>query len=176
MSATDYIQSSGMGLGGIKAPCWRRKCRWYFYIDGIADPINALPPQKSARPSLNVKEFQVEHLTETIYFPAKPDWKPVSLVLYDSKKSGNPVFDWLKILYDPDKGNWGSNGIKGNANGSGWKKKATLDMLDSCGNILETWVYENAWPNSIEWGDLDMASSEIVMVDLTLRYDRAYIK
>ena len=49
-------------------------------------------------------------------------------------------------------------------------------MYDGCGEILETWTFENVWPNNIEWGELDMSDSSYVTIDLTLRYDRAYWK
>ena len=47
-------------------------------------------------------------------------------------------------------------------------------MYDGCGEMLEKWIFENVWPNNIEWGELDMSDSQYVTIDLTLRYDRAY--
>jgi hypothetical protein len=56
------------------------------------------------------------------------------------------------------------------------KERATLEMYNGCGDVLETWVFENAWPQAVEFGDLDMSSSDVVTCDLTIRYDRAYIQ
>ena len=163
-----------MGLGklGSDVVCIKRKFRWQLRIPDICvDGTNALPPEKSARPSLSFKEIEAQHLVETIYFAGKPEWKPINLTLYDIKKSRNPIFKWLKEQYDPCEGTW-----KAPSPGSWKKSTAYLEMYDGCGNILETWVFENVWPNAIEWGDLDMANSEYATVDLTLRYDRAYIQ
>ena len=166
-----------MGLGklGSKSICLKRKFRWLLKIPGISgDVANVLPPEKSARPSISFKEIEVQHLNETIYFAGKPEWKPISLTLYDLKLNSNPIFEWLKEQYDPgtckDEGTWKA------PSPNQWKKSTVhLEIYDGCGNIIEIWVYENVWPNAIEWGELDMANSEYVTIDLTLRYDRAYI-
>ena len=163
-----------MGIGKLGGPaiCYKRKFRWLLKIDDISgDGTNVYAPEKSARPSISFKEIEAQHLNETIYFAGKPEWKPINLVLYDTKAPSNwPVFEWLKLQYDPCTGNW----IAPSPNT--WKKStAYLEMYNGCGDIIETWVYENIWPNAIEWGELDMANSEYATIDLTLRYDRAYI-
>lgn len=157
------------GLGG-RSTCHMRKFRWLFKIDGVSAVTGALPPEKSARPSLNFKEIEVQHLNETLFFAGKPEWKPITLTLYDLKKNNNPVFEWIKQAYNPCEGRWSApapNTFK--------KSVARLEMYDGCGRVMETWIYENVWPQSIEWGELDMANSEYVTIELTLRYDRAFV-
>lgn len=163
----------GLGtLGGSKV-CLKRKFRWMFNIDGVVgEGVNMLPPDKGARPSLNFKEIEAQHINEIIYFAGKPDWKPIQLTLFDLKTTEHPVFNWLKNQYDTcgeDKGTW----VRPGAN---WKRNATLEMYDGCGNVLEKWNIVNAWPNNVEWGDLDMGESSYSTVELTLRYDRAWIE
>ncbi len=161
---------------GLNSPLtiFKRKNRWVFSIPNISDEtISALPPSKSSRPSISFKEIEAQHLNETIYYPGKPDWKPITISLYDIKKENvekNPVFDWLIKLYDPQKGkfSYSCDGFK--------QQEAILELLDGCGGILEKWKFINVWPQNVEFGDLDMQSSEILTCDLTLRYDRAYIE
>jgi hypothetical protein len=157
---------------GLEDPnaCFKRKFRWLFYIDGVsAEGVNSLPPSKAARPSLNFKEIEIQHLNETVYFPGKPDWKPINLTLYDLKKNIHPVFEWLKLIYNPQTGKYlfSCDGFK--------KPGAYLTLFDGCGNKIESWLFQSIWPQSVEFGDLDMSSSDIVTCELTLRYDRAYI-
>lgn len=161
-----------MGEEWIANACVRKKHRWLFRIPEIADDgTSMLPPLKSARPNLTFKEIEVQHLNETIYFPSKPDWKPVAVTLYDVKRNANPVFDWIKMVYNPEAGTWRPSITTG---GNSFKKTCNLELFDGCGETIERWVFENAWPQSVEWGELEMGSSDIVTVDLTLRYDRAY--
>jgi phage tail-like protein len=152
----------------------KRKFRWTFSIidvtnivDSAKGSINALPPNKANRPILEFREMEVQHLNEIIYYPAKPDWRPITLTLYDLKTNKNPVFAWLKTIYNPETGTWNVD--------ASLKKNATLKMLDGCGNAVETWTLENAWPQTINFGELDMGSSDVALVEVTLRYDRAFI-
>jgi hypothetical protein len=152
---------------------FKRKFRWLLEIpDVCGDRINTLPPSKSARPSISFKEIEVQHLSETIYFPGKPDWKPLNLTVYDVKtSSGNhPIIDWIAKLYEVNEGSAtykkSCDGFKVNS--------ARLSMFDGCGNTCETWIFESAWVQSADFGELEMSSSDITYCDLTLRYDRAY--
>ena len=79
----------------------------------------------------------------------------------------------MQQVYDPSEG--GESKYKPSCDGFK-KRDAKLELYDGCGKILETWVYEGIWPQSVEFGDLDMTSSDVITCDLTLRYDRAYIK
>lgn len=166
---------SGRAMGlfyGFDTACFKRKYRWMFTLRGVAgDPnpsSNMLPPSKASRPNLTFKEIEAQHLSETVYFPGKPDWKPISITLYDIANSNtNSVYDYIKKYYNAENGRFGySNDLK--------IPQADLQMYSGCGTIIENWVFENVWPQQIEFGELDMAESGVVTVDLTLRYDRAY--
>lgn len=159
-----------MGLDKLTNVTFKRKFRWLFSIENIiGGSVNALLPQKAARPSLSFKSQQFEHINETIFFPVKPDWKPINVILYDTKCNMNPIWEnWLKYFYDP------KNGKYNFVNDVGYKKNATLTMLDGCGEIIENWTFENAYPEEINFDELDMASNDIVNISLTLRYDRSY--
>lgn len=156
----------------------KRKNRWLFKIDGISadqTSISSLPPQKAARPSLQFKEMEVRHLNEHIYYPQKPEWKPITLTLYDIKTDViHPIFDWIFKIYEPDKtGDWHPV-VRTGPISNRFLKDGILELYDGCGNTIERWTFEQCWPQNVEWGDLDMGSSEIVMCDITLRYARAF--
>jgi hypothetical protein len=163
------------GDGALTDPkvCFKRKNRWLFKIPDVsAEGSPCLPPFKGGRPGLTFKEMDAQHLNETIYFPSKPDWKPINLSLYDIKKNKNPVIEWIKKVYDVS-----SEGSTWKPSASGFKiNKCFLELYDGAGTAIEKWALENVWPNSIEFGDLDMSSSDVITIDLTLRYDRAYLE
>ena len=152
---------------------FKRKFRWLLEIpDVCGDKINTLPPSKSARPSVSFKEIEVQHLSETIYFPGKPDWKPLNLTVYDVKTPNfsHPIINWISKIYEVD--NFTFNYKK---SCDGFKVSfVNLFMFDGCGNKCETWTFESAWVQSADFGELDMSSSDVIYCDLTLRYDRAY--
>ena len=171
-----------MGLfRGFDTACFKRKYRWMFSIQDVAgDPANlssnALPPSKGSRPSLNFKELEAQHLSETIFYPGKPDWKPITVTLYDIRSYNNPVFNWIARYYNPETGSLQPSSAFLNTNGNTLKvPSARLQMYSGCGKVIEEWIFENVWPQAIEFGELDMSQGDVVTIDLTLRYDRAYI-
>lgn len=182
-----------IGMGFIQpewiSGCFKRKFRWRFIVPSIcADGIFSLPPSKAARPNLTFKTMEAPHLNETIFYPAKPEWKPINLQLYDIMKYdgggnplSNPIFSWIRRAYDPTPdvcGQWHPSlgDINNQANMPGLKAAyALLELYDGCGGLMERWIFEHVWPEQVDWGDLNYAESEVVMCDLTLRYDRAFI-
>jgi hypothetical protein len=187
-----------MGLFDIGSACFKRKYRWMFFIEDVCGTssdgsygTNVLPPSKGSRPNISFKEIEANHVSETVYFPGRPDWKPISLTLYDfTIKGTNRVFEWIKLYYNinnkdvtisPSVGSFLSPVISAGSNSlmkaTALKiPQASLILFDGCGNKIERWIFENVWPQSVEFGELDMQSSEVVTVDVTLRYDRAYIE
>jgi hypothetical protein len=46
-------------------------------------------------------------------------------------------------------------------------------QVDANGNALETWLLNNAWLKSVNFGGLDYSSDDINEVSFTFRYDWA---
>lgn len=152
--------------------CVKKKNRWLFKIQDVsADGVECLPPSKGARPNISFKTMEILHINETITRPIRPEWKPINLVLFDIKKKKHPVFEWLKKIYVPKDGTWKRPG----GSDPFIKDTATLEVYDGCGEILESWTFENVWFESADFTDLDMGSSELLYCNLSIRYDRAYI-
>lgn len=177
----------GMGMGltpFVKDYAYKRKFRWIFDIPEISkeDGIFAIPPLRAARPSLTFKEASVQHLNEEIFFPMKTEWKPINLILCDTGRSKHPIVEWLSKIYvinDSNNHKWYASNPGGQESAikaAGFKVTADLYLLDGCGNYMEYWVFEGAWPQAVDFGELDYGSNEIVTVNVTLRYDRAYWK
>lgn len=171
-----------MGLEGDGRFC-KRQFRWMFTIDNVIGDLSSsgsmqcLPPEKSARPSLSFKEMNVQHMIEEVFYPAKPDWKPITVTVFDLQKSEHPVWMWLNNLYFIDEQNAKfvePNAIKGPT--EGFIRQCTLQLFNGCGEIVETWVYDDCWPQSVNFQPLDMTQNGLVMCEVTLRYARAYIK
>lgn len=160
-----------MGLNWWSGSVFKRKYRWLFLIDGIVDSgVNALPPERGSRPVIAMKSSAFEHLTETINFPVKPEWKSLVLSLFDAKCKFWPVWDkWLKNFYDPESGKFTP------VLDAQYKKNGTLKLYDGCGVEMEKWVFENMYPEDIDFDTLDMTDNGIMYITLTLKYDRAYL-
>ena len=177
------MRDMGLGIIGSQDITFRRKNRWMFSIPGIVgeeeegNEIKMLPPLKSARPSIAIKEMEIRHLDEVVYYPGRQDWKTINLTLYHVQCDNHPIFDWMKKIYNPldieDPFKYGIDQFDEN---QFIKRTAEVFLFSGCGEVMEKWVYDCVWPTSIDWGELDMESSDIVYVDVTLRYARAYVE
>lgn len=191
----------GLGVIGDRNTCFRQQNRWMFRIadqsggEIIGDTSNnagrpMLPPSKAARPNLELKEMEVRHVTETVFYPGRPEWKPLNITLYHiGPFQHDPVWDWILSMYDPqpavaDNAVWKTPVVYGNptttiqpgAPRQLMQNRAILELYNGCGDVLERWVYQTVWPQTVDWGMLDMSSSDVVYIDLTLRYARAYVE
>jgi hypothetical protein len=154
--------------GSIQNACLKRKFRWRFFLPGVND---SLPCSRGNRPGFNFREIEIQHLNEIIYFPGKPEFKQISLTMYDIKQNEglHPIMQWIANAYDPMEGTWMPS-----FNDGFRKQDCHLDLYDGCGTIIESWQFDSCWPQAAEFGELDMNNMELVTCDVTLRFDRAY--
>ena len=161
--------------------CFKRQFRYIFSIPEVCglypdDGLYCKLHEKTARPNINYKEIPIEHMGQTINFPGKVTFESIGLTLWDNyattnssmEASNNPVWKWLNTWYNFYTGIYSSPS-------NGFKKTCELKLYDGCGKMIETWVYENAWPQSVNFGELDMGQNGICTIDITLKYDRAYL-
>lgn len=167
----------GLQFGLEEGQYCKRQHHWMFTIDGIIGDetkINALPPSKASRPHLTFTEINVRHLIEDVFIPGKPDWKPITITVFDLVKNQNPIWNWIITFYDPSLGKLIPPNTQPEID-EGFFRQCQLRMLDGCGREIELWTYEDAWPQQINFQTLDYGQQDVMMADITLRYARAYI-
>ena len=160
-----------MGLGHLSDAdlVFKRKYRWTLEIRGLC--VGDIPPfyvKTAARPSLTIDETEINFLHGKTWIPGKGTWESLNVTYYDVK--GNPnqsnLWSWLASVYnftDPI-------GIHQASTARGYAGLGVLKLFDGCGTIMEEWNLHHVWPQAVNFGDLDYASSDEVVMDLTLRY------
>lgn len=170
-----------MGMGPLYvAPSFRRKFRWQFRILSGDLEIIEFVCKSVTLPRISFEEHEAKHQIETIHFAGRPTWEPIELVLIDMVTDTTPsstlgrIRDWVKVFYDS--GREGNSTARENIqswNYAEFKKNCELVYLDQRANPTGVWLFEGAYPSSIDLGGLDYSSSEVGEISLTLRYDRA---
>lgn len=171
-SPSAAIGGNGMGIGRLGDPdiIHKRKFRWTFGIHFCGSNRTVKPSfvKTAARPDLTIEETDINFLNEKTWIPGKAAWEPITVTYYDVNSTENvDLLSWLASVYD-----FTSECRHMNAKRQDYSGTATLRMLDGCGNIMEIWTLQDAWPTSIKFGDLDYASSEVSEIELTLRYSK----
>ena len=141
----------------------KRKFRWLLQIDGI----DAYTLKTAARPSLTFDEQVIDYINTKRYVAGKQTWNPLSITLNDpiAPSAAQKVMDWVRICFEPLTGRMGYATF--------YKKNITLKVLDPQGTVVELWDIIGAWVQDSNWGDLDYASSDLVEIACTIRFDCA---
>jgi len=161
---------------------FKRQMRFAFLIEGVSmyGGLDVKIAYKAQRPNISFKEIALEHLTETIYMPGKVEFKPIQITLYDTYNPAlnkeNPIFKWIESYYYPEAAVYRFATQNPNAGQAAdqFKKTAYLNMYDGSGCLVESWEFQNAWPQDINFNEVDYSSNDVMSIDLTLRYDRCF--
>lgn len=168
-----------MSIGHVAQQEAKRKNRWQLsFIDVPSQLFNndtqvkrnmELALLSASRPSWNLEEVELHRLNEKFYVPGKATFEPITVTYQDYIESriSEVLFEWSRTVYNPMTGAMGYKRAIG--------VRALLTMLDPLGVPVEIWTLFGAWPQAINFQDLDMSSSEQANIEVTIRYDRCAV-
>lgn len=144
----------------------KRKFRWIIQIDGI----DAFVMKTGARPQQTAEETVLDYINTKRYVSGKIAWNPIQMTMHDpiAPSAALKIMEWLRLNYEPLTGRMGY--------ASFYKKDISLKLLDPQGTVVELWDITGAWPQDVNFGDLDYASSDNVEIQFTLRFDNAVLQ
>lgn len=163
-----------MGIGhlGFSNLVFKRKFRFTFELQDICGGKGTVPQhyvKVASRPQVDIDEVEINYLNGVTWLPGKAKWQTMNVTYIDVATDDiAPLYSWLASVYnftDPVKLQMGSRRTDYTATG-------VLQLYDGCGEILERWTMKDVWPTSINFGDLDYASSDEVTIELTMRYSQ----
>jgi hypothetical protein len=180
----------GIGKLGNNNLAIKRKFRWTLEIqpycpDGsaagllgggsVAGAVSAaknIGPsfvKTASRPSYDLEETELNYLNAKTWICGKLTWQSITCTYIDcGAQDISNLYAWIgKNAQLNDNVNF--------AQGTSFKDyaaDAVLTLYDGCGLAMESWRLFNCWPQAVNFGDLDMSSSEEATIELTLRYDQ----
>ena len=160
----------------------KRKYRFLLSFNGIPQWI----VKTTGKPNFSVSESEHSFINYKFYYPGRLEWEEVSITLVDpvDPDASHTMLQLIEnsgyvaphnFLNDPQKRGKASNVVT-------FSKKRAVDavggrmyihMIDEDGAPIETWSLYNPWIKSVNFGDLDYESDELVNVELSIRYDWA---
>lgn len=144
----------------------KTKFRWILSIDGI----DAFVAKTSTRPQKSFDEIVIDYVNDKRFLAGKHTPQPITLTLHDpiTPSASQKVEEWLRLAFEAQTGRMGYSAF--------YKKNFFLHMLDPVGQIVEEWEIQGAWPQEVNYGDLDYAAgSEPAEISVTIRYDHAIL-
>jgi hypothetical protein len=173
----------GIGQLGGSGVLHKRKFRWTFEVfkqgDNGAQGAQLVPEhfvKTAARPNITIEETEINFLNAKTYIPGKGTWETLTVTYYDVAVQGGTgnegLWTWLANVYDYTK----PVSLKQNSIRKGYAGVGSLKLYDGCGTALEQWTMGDMWPQAVNFGELDYASSEEVTIEVTLRYSNVAYK
>ena len=137
-----------------------------FQID-FGDDILRLSVSKFTLPSISNEEIELAYGNEKVWIAGQTTNETATLELRDTIDAGTAgaIMAWRDSVYDPETGNIGR--------ASEYKKTASVFLLSPDGSDYREWQLIGCWPQAIKAGDLDMTDNNVVLLEATIRYDRA---
>ena len=118
-------------------------------------------------PSITVEEVELNYQNVKRYVSGKATYETTTLAVKDMVDVGiASAFEaWMKLVYDPETD---AGGLAKN-----YKKLCEATLFAPDGSAERIWQFIGCWPQQVNFGSLDMSSSDKVNIEVTLRYDKA---
>lgn len=177
----------GMGKLGDGKIIHKRKFRWTFEV--LREPNGRNVPASfvkvAARPNLNIEETEINFLNAKRFLPGKGTWETMTVTYFDVSNSADGtsnigLWDWLASVYDFTGGGavagvsspavLDNPNVKQSSRRECYSGTGVIVMYDGCGNALEKWNLQDCWPQAINFGELDYATSDEATIEVTMRY------
>lgn len=125
------------------------------------------------RPALTHEEVTVDTYNSKIYLAGKHSWDPITLTLRDDVDS-----EVIELLGKQLNRQVNHNDQSGAFVGANYKFGMTIETLDgsqddSDAAVLDQWTLAGCFISNIQYGELNYATSDVVQVSVTIRFDNA---
>jgi len=157
----------------------KRAYRFTMSVAGSKTVIPQFLITKVSKPGFDISESEHKYLNHTFYYPGRVTWSEVNFTIVDViDHSSNGAQAVMKMLDEAGYRIPVAEGVTqsmSKANSINALGTITIHQLNAAGTIVEDWVLKNAWIKSAKFGELDYGSEEMQNVEITLKYDNAYI-
>tara|TARA_R110000823_G_scaffold314972_2_gene445180 strand:+ start:312 stop:851 length:540 start_codon:yes stop_codon:yes gene_type:complete len=162
----------------------KRAHRWLLNLDGI----DAFVIKTVTKPSFSVSETAHSFFGHQFYYPGQVTWNTVAVTLVDPIDPDTSLMLYNKLRlsgYDiPDRllreplrpGLFTPSKAEATDALGGKVKLRQIGTVDDVPNqVIEEWQLFNPWILDVNFGSLDYASTDMVEISMTLRYDFAQL-
>ena len=160
----------------------KRAHRWLLNLDGI----DAFVIKSVQKPSFTVSETQHTFFGHNFYYPGQVTWNTMAITLVDPIDPDTSMMLYNKLrlsgwdlpnvlLTEPPRPGLFTPSKAEATNALGGKVKLRqIGTLDDVPNqVVEEWALFNPWILDVNFGQLDYASTDMVEITMTLRFDFA---
>ena len=158
----------------------KRTFRWLLYISGMPQFI----AKQVKKPSFQVSTTPHQFLNYEFHYPGTVKWQPISMTIVDpvqpdSTKSLYKILEnsGYVIPSEYTQADAGTISKEAMVDALGGEIKIVqLDANGSAANPIETWIIKNPLITSVDFGELNYSSEDMLNITINITYDYATIK
>lgn len=121
----------------------------------------------SGMPSINQVATEMPFLNTSTWVLGRYTWDDVEVTFrqFIGPSTTQALMEWVRLESESVTGRQGY--------AAGYKRNVTISMLDPNGVVVQKWVLINAFPTTVNFGDLSYDSDDIATATVNLKYDYA---
>ena len=119
--------------------------------------------QKFKRPKMNINSVPIDFMNEKNYVAGKYTWDSMSITFLDTigPSTSQQLMEWVRLHAESLTGKMGY--------AAGYKKNIILKSLDPNGVEIDKWFLEQCMITSVDFGDNDYGSDELVNITVEIQ-------
>jgi hypothetical protein len=131
--------------------------------------INEWFVETAARPSYKVNATEIQFLNTSTYVAGRFNWNPITVKFRDpiGPSASQAIMEWVRLCTESVTGRMGY--------AAGYKKNVDLEMLDPTGVVVEKWILEGTFLESVNFDSLSYSQDSIASITASLRMDRCIL-
>ena len=160
--AADHLASAA---GGFEP---QRKFQYFMYLNGVPGAENIrLAMLASFLPTEENEVITLQYGNEEVHVAGRLKYSEGSITVRDmvDKDIYRLLRDWRRQVDDVVSGNIGF--------AAAYKKTARIVLVAPDNTVARQVQLTGLWPTKIEGGSLSYAENDVVLITMTLRYDKA---
>lgn len=178
MAVTTNFGVPGTGENGTLMPKLQYRFRVTFTLLGSGNNGSTLVTQNVVsvgRPSITHEEVIVDSYNSKTYLAGKHTWEPITLVMRDDTNSAVVKAIGNQLREQLDHNSQGALAPSDGHAGDQYKFNMSIETLDGTADadVLDKWDLVGCYLSNVQYGDLNYATSDMVQVTATIRYDNA---
>jgi len=123
----------------------------------------------SSLPSINQNATELQFFNTSTWVLGRYTWEDITVTFrsFMGPSTNQALMEWVRLESESVTGRQGY--------AAGYKRNITIMMTDPTGVGVQKWVLINAFPTTVNFGDLGYDSDDVATTEMTLKYDYAIL-
>ena len=123
----------------------------------------------SSLPSINQNATEIQFMNTSTWVLGRYTWEDITITFrqFIGPSTSQALMEWIRLESESVTGRQGY--------AAGYKRNITISMTDPTGVVVQKWVLINAFPTTVNFGDLAYDTDDISTAEMTIKYDFAIL-